>query len=770
MTVASRCPDAQQLQQLLLGRLGEEAAASLEQHVEQCRRCGRLLPRLPAEDTLVEAMRSHTRVALQPADRQVVRGLLPRLHRLRTAGPAAHATAVDQPDSADRSPGHSNQAVLDLLNPPRRADEIGRLGPYRVLNLLGQGGMGVVFLAEDPHLRRKVALKVMRPDVARKPGAKERFVREARAAAMLEHDQIVTIFQVGEDRGIPFLAMQLLKGMSLEDFLKNRERAEPGTPLPPDLILKLGREIALGLAAAHEKGLIHRDVKPANIWLDATAGGRVKLLDFGLARPAEGDTRLTQVGMLLGTPAYMAPEQVRDGPIDGRADLFGLGCVLYRLCTGRLPWKGGDTVDTLVAVAREEPTPVQVLNPDLSPDLARLVMQLLAKRPEDRPGSANAVVQAVQAVERELPTPNREHVLPVAVPESTTLTDAWQGLTEAIGTPTRGPALRGRSRWLRRLGVLAGLSVLALAGAFLCVRIDTGPSKGEKGKEPGATRPKGAQSSPVSGPAKSLVNSIGMKLAYIPPGKFRMGSSASDIARIQREPFKGYDYPGYEQNEGPQHEVRIARGFYLGVYEVTQGQYEPLMGHNPSGNKESPQHPVERVLWDDAAAFCARLSELPDEKQAGRLYRLPTEAEWEYACRAGTTTLFHYGDSLSSWQANIDANRPFGTAEKGPQHGKTVRVGSYEPNAWGLFDMHGNVWEWCQDGQRTYTAHAVEDPRGPETASGARVLRGGGWRRGACRSAFRKERGGGYRIDDGGFRVACFPAATSSADNKKGTE
>jgi formylglycine-generating enzyme required for sulfatase activity len=257
-------------------------------------------------------------------------------------------------------------------------------------------------------------------------------------------------------------------------------------------------------------------------------------------------------------------------------------------------------------------------------------------------------------------------------------------------------------------------------------------------------------------PATNLTNSIGMKLRYIPAGMFCMGTTGSDLDRFQKERFGGYALePGKDRVECPQHVVRITRGYYLGIYEVTQGQFQKVTGTNPSANKASPDHPVEMVSWDEAVEFCKKLSALAEEKQAHRVYRLPTEAEWEYACHAGTTTPFHQGDTLSSRQANINASQPFGTAEKGPQIGKTAPVGSYPPNAWGLHDMHGNVWEWCLDGMRTYTADAVADPRGPQTAEAWRALRGGSWSVGACRSAYRKVRPLTYRTNNCGFRVVC---------------
>lgn len=255
--------------------------------------------------------------------------------------------------------------------------------------------MGLVFQAEDPQLVRSVALKVMRPEVAVNGQFRARFFREARSAAALKHDNVVTIYQVGEDRGVPFLAMEFLKGKSLETWLRPDRR--------PSVIetLVIGRQLARGLAAAHERGLIHRDIKPANIWLESP-GGRVKILDFGLARPSNDDaTPLTQANAILGTPAYMAPEQARGLPLDQRCDLFSLGCVLYRMCAGRVPFQGNTTMAVLTALAADAPTPVQDLNPVIPMPLADLVMRLLTKEPANRPQSAQAVAAELLAMEKE---------------------------------------------------------------------------------------------------------------------------------------------------------------------------------------------------------------------------------------------------------------------------------------------------------------------------------------------------------------------------------
>ena len=252
--------------------------------------------------------------------------------------------------------------------------------------------MGVVFRAEDPGLQRLVALKAMLPALAVGDTAKQRFLREARTAAAINHDNIVHIYQVGESRGVPFMAMQFLQGEPLDKRLQRETR------LPVAEVLRIGREVALGLAAAHKRGLIHRDVKPANLWLEGESR-RVKILDFGLARSMGDQNHLTQTGAILGTPAYMAPEQANSSPVDHRCDLFSLGGVLYRMCTGELPFKGNDILSILAALALNTPEPPAALNAEVPVALSELVMQLLAKKPDERPESAESVVQALEDIE-----------------------------------------------------------------------------------------------------------------------------------------------------------------------------------------------------------------------------------------------------------------------------------------------------------------------------------------------------------------------------------
>jgi serine/threonine protein kinase len=282
--------------------------------------------------------------------------------------------------------------LCDFLTPPLKPDELGGLGPYRVLKILGAGGMGVVFQALDPQLNRFVALKVMRPALAASDSARKRFLREAQLAATIQHDHIIPILHVGEDRGVPYLAMPFLQGESLEERLQREKR------LSGPEVLRIGREISQGLAAAHKHGLIHRDIKPANIWLEAETG-RVKILDFGLARTVGSRSSLSQQGAIIGTPAFMAPEQVEGTTVDARCDLFSLGCVLYTMCTGTLAFQRKDIVGTLLAVATHHPTPLADLGADFPAGLSELVKKLLAKNAENRPASADVVLEAIRRIE-----------------------------------------------------------------------------------------------------------------------------------------------------------------------------------------------------------------------------------------------------------------------------------------------------------------------------------------------------------------------------------
>lgn len=282
---------------------------------------------------------------------------------------------------------------LAIFSPSNHTGDIGRLGRYRVLKELGRGGMGAVYLGHDESLQRQVALKVLLPEVAANPTARERFLREARTVAKVHSDHVVTIHDVGEENGVPFLAMEYLQGYSLDHYLRQKGN------LSIDHVIRVGHETALGLAAAHQMGLVHRDIKPGNLWLEAPKG-RVKILDFGLAREQETDAQITNSGAIIGTPAYMSPEQADGQRVDSRSDLFSLGSVLYRLATGRLPFPGNSTLAIIKSLAVKEPIPVQTHNPNVPQPLAQLIHRLLAKNVDERYQTAAEVVDALEKISR----------------------------------------------------------------------------------------------------------------------------------------------------------------------------------------------------------------------------------------------------------------------------------------------------------------------------------------------------------------------------------
>ncbi|MGL6095438.1 MAG: serine/threonine-protein kinase, partial [Fimbriiglobus sp.] len=308
------------------------------------------------------------------------------------------SAAAPSPPAASATERHP----FPFLAPARDAGELGWLGHYRVVRLLGAGGMGYVFEAEDPGLRRAVALKVMKPELANDYAFRERFLGEARAAAKLVSDYVVTVFQVGTAEDVPYLAMQLLYGESLQDKL------ERSGPLQVAQAVLVAKQTAEGLAAAHEVGLVHRDIKPANLWLESEKPGgsfkRVRILDFGLARAFDQDQRLTATGVIVGTPHYMAPEQASGHKVDGRADVFSLGCVIYATLTGEMPFDGPTTMSVLMALANHVPPPLTEKRRDCPPDLADLVARMMNKAVADRARSATEVAAELDAILDEMPT------------------------------------------------------------------------------------------------------------------------------------------------------------------------------------------------------------------------------------------------------------------------------------------------------------------------------------------------------------------------------
>ncbi|HVL11852.1 MAG TPA: serine/threonine-protein kinase, partial [Gemmata sp.] len=376
----TECPPAVELERLVRGRLTDARAAAISEHIGACSRCQERLDAMcGGTDDLPATLRECSKNT-PPTDSAYYKAL-------RAAEDEIRATAVFLNGEADSADAPTPDSDLDFLQPTDEPGKMGKLGQFGILRVVGRGGMGVVLHAYDPCLARDVAVKVIDPQLAHNEVARQRFCREARAAAAVTHDNLVAVHQVDEDEasGLPYLVMQLVNGESLEQRLKRVGK------LSAVEVARLGMQAAAGLAAAHAGGLIHRDIKPANILLEAPTD-RVKLTDFGLARAAE-DVKLTRTGFVAGSPLYMAPEQARGDEVDARADLFSLGSVLYEAATGKPPFEAKTPLAVLRRVADETPPLLHAVNPDAPPWLSEIIDRLLAKNPDDRFQTAAEVAE-----------------------------------------------------------------------------------------------------------------------------------------------------------------------------------------------------------------------------------------------------------------------------------------------------------------------------------------------------------------------------------------
>jgi formylglycine-generating enzyme required for sulfatase activity/serine/threonine protein kinase len=683
----------------------------------------------------------------------------------------------------------------------KKGQRAGGFGDWVLEELLGVGGFGEVWKATNPHLP-PVALKFcLDPTTARflrnEATLLGRVVRQGR------HPGIVALLDTALENDPPCLKYEYVNGGDLTGLI--RQWHDDGVADLPGRSRALMQELASIIAFAHRLNppIVHRDLKPANILLDVGQAaslsfgpdghgvGRsydLKVADFGIGSIVNGQASDGQVtaptrGRFMPTamrgactPLYASPQQERGEEPDPRDDVYALGVIWYQLLTGKLIERPG-------ADWREELDDLHV-----PAEMMDVLGRCLAVRAERRLADAGAMADALARLEEKparsekpkkpavvlMPEPEEEddcdedsddpadlaaqiqrslRRAQQIVVQATALVEERQdfggavrlleSLPEGIRDSAMLDSIRGKRDRVEQLRKEIAGAVCAHRFAGLRDRIEElleiTPAD-ESMRRLCATVP--------WQPGPEVVNSVGMKLVLIQPGVFRMGSPPSEQGR--------------EPCEGPVHDVEISRRFYLGAYQVTQEQYEKVMGVNPShfrkvGGCDTRVFPVENVSWEDAMAFCRKLSELPAEKQRGRVYRLPTEAEWEYACRAGGNELpFHFGRSLVSAQANFDGRHPYGGSGRGEMLQRTCAVGSYPANLWGLHDLHGNVWEWCSDwySEKYYRGSPKRDPQGPAQGEG-KILRGGSWQNHGrmCRSASRDWVGPTYRGVNAGFRV-----------------
>ncbi len=550
---------------------------------------------------------------------------------------------------------------------------------HEVLSILGAGGFGVAFLCRNRYSGGQIVIKAFEDEGIDRDVAD--VFREAQILESLHHPGIIRLLDCGFADSVheqrPFLKLEHFGGSTTLD-----DHVQQSGPLTLDDLLPIARLTAEALHAAHQAGVLHRDVKPANLLVRRTSSGwEVRLIDFGLSLRrslvqsslARGGTHgRSMVGSAVaGTLHYAAPEQLDPSSsrlVGPRSDVFGFG----RTC-----------LFALFGVTRPRSKLIRAL-PDPWPDL---LDDCCDETIDNRPADFAAVLERLKSA--------------------------------------------------------------------------SPPERAEEKPQPKAQPAASPQQPAPAKPAKKPTSSIGVTLVRIEPGSFQMGTTKEQIDQLLRLfPDSKREWFDAEQ---PQHRVKIARPFFLGTHPVTQGQYEAIMGSNPSHFKGSDDLPVETVSWLDAVSFCNKMSEKDKRTPFYRIngtdvadvggngYRLPTEAEWEYACRAGMAGLFPWGDDIGkqgehAWFSNNS-------------DGKAHPVGQKRPNAWGLYDMLGNVWEWCADWYdwKYYASSpsVAVDPPGPPKAS-SRVSRGGGWgiEPRYARSAYRNGRAPEFRRFNLGFRLA----------------
>ena len=576
-------------------------------------------------------------------------------------------------------------------------------GRYRLDDLIATGGFAEVWRAFDTELQRIVAIKL--PKLNRLASAAT-FLTEARRVARLKHPGIVPVFDVGTEGDNCFIVSEYVEGGSLGD------RLSKASPSAQETVRWLG-EIAAALDYAHLHGVIHRDIKPANILIDHH--GRALLADFGIAQSAHKTGALAPS---LGTLRYMSPEQLEGKAATPQSDVYSLGVVLHECLTGRLPYATQDPAD----LRRDIVAGKTHLSKEVPAGLLDVCHKALKRTPHERHISAEHFATDLLRHGRDRG-----------------LSSTPRMLAGFIGAVVAASLVYVTLR-LTRPDIVAVMPQEAVPDEL---REDTPP--------PELALPPDVERLPA------VENSVGMQLVRIPPGTFLMGSATA------------------HPDAAPVHRVTLTTPFHLGRTEVTNRQWKQVMGEVPTA-WGALDFPARWVSWDQASAFCQRLSALSEEQAAGRTYRLPTEAEWEYACRANSQAAFSHGDDDSALNAygwfidNSGVRRLDGKAlaQGDLDHAwkvvarnrcSTHRVAELKPNRWGLFDMHGNVSEWCADWHGAYPSGDTTDPAGGPDGTG-RIFRGGGWRsqRSQCATAFRSSLDPTYRLDDLGFRVVMVPA------------
>ena len=683
---------------------------------------------------------------------------------------------------------------------------------YRIKRQLAQGGMGAIYEAEAVHLGGTVV--AVKETFFFEEKLRRQFEREAATLASLRHPSLPKVSDHFSEGAGQFLVMEFIPGKDLLELLEER-----GRPFEPQFVLEWAEHLLDTLDYIHSQHppVIHRDIKPNNLKL--TPRGELFLLDFGLAKNATTPTRAG--GSLRAyTPEYASPEQIRGIGTDARSDLYSLGATLYHLLTGELP-PAAQVREAVIKRTGTDPLIDQTVMQTVTP-LKKAIIKAMALQREDRFQSAAEMLrelreeqihwerqaadrlrqeQEQQRAEEERQRRKNEGMLEAererlqrenAELQRRPLENQQRAEEErrqgAAAPPImpdakpfvvnlderKQPAKAATRSFSRLIVVTGGLAVLIMLAVIISnSNRNTSPAIDQR---PSASLPSAAIDAPDSFSfetvrldatgkeierkknqaryyVEDLGNGVTLEMVEIPGGTFTMGSTKAEgqtaLAEARRDNKDAKSE--WFTAETPRHQVTLP-AFFVGRFEVTQAQWRAVMGSDSSYFK-GDKLPVESVSWNDVKDFCARL-----KQRTGRAYRLPSEAEWEYAARAGTTTPFAFGETITPEIVNYNGNYPYASAPKGEYREKTVLVGSLGvPNTFGLYDLHGNVWEWCEDVWHGDYNGAPTDGSAWTTGGdqNLHVLRGGSWyvNGGVCRSAVRINLAPGARGNVVGFRV-----------------
>jgi serine/threonine-protein kinase len=604
-----------------------------------------------------------------------------------------------------------------------------RFIPDRVL---ASGGFGTVVLARQVVLDRLVAVKVLHADALREQEQVERFLSEARITAMIEDPHVVRLIDHGVDDGVPWIAYEYLEGRALAERLR-------AGPLSHEVALAAGSQVAAALAAAHRKGILHRDIKPANV-LEASEG-TWKVTDFGIARWTTGAAVKTKTGVLLGTPHYMAPEQVRGEPASAASDIYALGVMLHELIAGVPPFTGASPIEVLQRHMADPPPRLRDVSPSTPAAVEAYVLRMLEKHPAARPASAAQVsgdlAELAEAATGVVPSGVRR-VSRKAAPAATSRAAAPPASTVVV-----------RARAARRAWVPA-VAAASLAAAVAAALVLHGRRDDQPDPRPSFTSSAPARLALPSPSPSPSPSPCGTDMVRVPGGTYTVGSDRKT----------GRDQ---EAKHGPAHKVRLST-FWIDRFEVTNRRFEAFRNSRPPSRRRQKVggagHPVVNVTWEEARDFCKW-----DRK------RLPTEHEWEAAARGHRMADFPWDGPLAEraliGDSTTDVSGSFTTP--GAQH-RAEQVNDFmKDESWiGAIGMAGNVSEWCADWSSVpyyqelkKLADRVQiprDPKGPPVSPGTgRVVRGGNWKDGADKATvwYRRDEAPGTAEATIGFRCAC---------------